>query len=204
MVTELDVNRWIMKAIDNPKILSRDEIMVTEVAAPCLRRSYYNRVRGSLPSPSEFLKSIGNDVHLKLQEVLRNEGCDTEVSVNIELDGFRLRGRIDALCEELGEKVVLEFKTANEIPERPYDSHVMQIQAYLLMLKLRKGYLIYLSRTNGRVKVFKILRDNKAVKKLVERARQLYNALTDLKSPAAEKGPWCSDCPFLHICNRLK
>jgi CRISPR-associated protein Cas4 len=201
MVTELDVNRWIMKAIDNPKILSRDEIMVTEVATPCLRRSYFNRVRGSLPTPSEFLKSIGNDVHLKLQEVLRNEGCDTEVSISIELDDFKLRGRIDALCEELGEKVVLEFKTANEIPERPYDSHVMQIQAYLLMLKLRKGYLIYLSRTNGRVKVFKILRDNKAVKKLVERARQLYNSFKDLKPPAAEKGPWCSDCPFLHICN---
>jgi len=200
MVTELDVNRWIMKAMDNPKILSRDEIMVTEVAAPCLRRSYYNRVRGSLPSPSEFLKSIGNDVHLKLQEVLRDEGCDTEVSISIELDGFRLRGRIDALCEELGEKVVLEFKTANEIPEKPYDSHVMQLQAYLLMLKLKKGYLIYLSRTNGRVKVFKILRDNKAVKKLIERARQLYKALTDLKPPATEKGPWCQDCPFSHIC----
>ena len=202
MVTELDVNKWIMKAMDNPKILSRDEIMVTEVAAPCLRRSYYNRVRGSLPSPSEFLKSIGNDVHLKLQEVLKQEGCDTEVSISIELDDFKLRGRIDALCEELGEKVVLEFKSTNEIPEKPYDSHVMQLQAYLLMLKLRKGYLIYLSRTNGRVKVFKILRDNKAVKKLVERARQLYKALTDLKPPTAEKGPWCSDCPFLHICNR--
>jgi len=202
MVTELDVNKWIMKAMDTPKILSKDEIMVTEAATPCLRRSYYARVRGSLPTPSEFLKSIGNDIHLKLQEVLRNEGCDTEVSVNIELDGFRLRGRIDALCNERGEDVILEFKTANEIPEKPYDSHVMQIQAYLLMLKLRKGYLIYLSRTNGRVKVFRIERDNKAVKRLVERARQLYKALTDLKPPAAEKGPWCSDCPFLHICNR--
>ena len=202
MVTELDVNKWIMKAIDNPKILSRDEIMVTEAASTCLRRSYYNRVRGSLPTPSEFLKSIGNDVHLKLQEVLKQEGCDTEVSVNIELDGFKLRGRIDALCNERGEDVILEFKTANEIPEKPYDSHVMQIQAYLLMLKLRKGYLIYLSRTNGRVKVFRIERDNKAIKRLIERARQLYKALTDLKPPAAEKGPWCSDCPFLHICNR--
>jgi len=202
MVTELDVNKWIMKAMDTPKILSKDEIMVTEAAAPCLRRSYYNRVRGSLPTPSEFLKSIGNDIHLKLQEVLRNEGCDTEVSVNIELDGFRLRGRIDALCNERGEDVILEFKTANEIPEKPYDSHVMQIQAYLLMLKLRKGYLIYLSRTNGRVKVFRIERDNKAVKRLVERARQLYNSLKDLKPPAAEKGPWCSDCPFSHICKR--
>ena len=200
MVTELDVNRWIIKAMDNPKILSRDEITVTEVASPCLRRSYYNRVRGSLPSPSEFLKSIGNDVHLKLQEVLKQEGCDTEVSISIELDDFKLRGRIDALCNERGEEVILEFKTANEIPEKPYDSHVMQLQAYLLMLKLRKGYLIYLSRTNGRVKVFKILRDNKAVKKLVERARQLYNSLKDLKPPIPERGPWCSDCPFSHIC----
>jgi len=200
MVSELDVNRWLLKASESFRVLSREEVTVTEVATPCLRRSYYSRVRTSPPSPAEFLKSLGNEAHLKLAEVLRAEGCEVEVSVALQLDGFKLRGRVDALCSEKDGEVVVEFKVTNELPEKPYEAHVLQVQAYLLMLRLERGYIVYLSRTNGRVRVFKVERNGRALKLLVERARQLYEALVKSSPPPPERGPWCRDCPYHIVC----
>jgi CRISPR-associated protein Cas4 len=200
MVSELDVNRWLLKAAESLKILLKDEITVTEVASPCLRKSYYLRTRSSPPSPAEFLKMLGNEVHLKLAEVLESEGCDVEVSVGLQLGGFKLRGRVDALCPEKDGEVVIEFKSVNELPAEPYQSHLLQLQAYLLMLKLELGYLVYLSRASGRVKVFKVGRDGRALKQLVERARQYHKALAEQRPPPPERGPWCSGCPYTLSC----
>ena len=200
MVTEVDVNRWLLKAAESYRVLPREEVAVTEVATPCLRRSYYARTRTSPPSPIEFLKAVGSEVHLKLAEVLRAEGCEVEVSVGLQLDGFRLRGRVDALCREKDGEVVVEFKATGELPEQPYESHLLQVQAYLLMLKLERGYIVYLSRTNGRVRVFKVSRNGRALKQLIERAKQLHKALVNSEPPPPERGPWCRDCPFTVLC----
>ena len=199
-VSELDVNRWLLKAAESLKTLPRDEIGVTEVTSPCLRKSYYLRTRTSPPSPAEFLKALGNEVHLKLAEVLRSEGCEVEVSVGLQLDGFKLRGRVDALCPERDSEVVIEFKTTNELPEEPYQTHVLQVQAYLLMLKLERGYLVYLARSSGRVRVFRVGRDGRALKQLVERAEQYHKALVEQRPPPPERGPWCSGCPYTLSC----
>ena len=201
MITEVEVNRWLLKASESYKMLPREEIAVTEVATPCLRRSYYARTRAAPPSPVEFLKTVGSEVHLRLAEVLRAEGCEVEVSVGLQLDGFRLRGRVDALCREKDGEVVVEFKATNELPEQPYESHLLQVQAYLLMLRLGRGYVVYLSRTNGRVRVFKVERNGRALKLLAERARQLYESLKQLQPPPPERGPWCRDCPYRLICS---
>ena len=200
MVTEVDVNRWLLKAAESYRILPKEEVAVTEVATPCLRRSYYARTRTSPPSPIEFLKAVGSEVHLKLAEVLRAEGCEVEVSVGLQLDGFRLRGRVDALCREKDGEVVVEFKATGELPEQPYESHLLQVQAYLLMLKLERGYLVYLSRTTGRVRVFKVSRNGRALKQLIERAKQLHKALVSSEPPPPERGPWCRDCPYSQFC----
>jgi len=199
-VSELDVNRWLLKASESLKTLLRDELTVTEVASPCLRKSYYLRTRTSPPSPAEFLKMLGNEVHLKLAEVLESEGCEVEVSVGLQLGGFKLRGRVDALCPERDGEVVIEFKSVNELPAEPYQSHLLQLQAYLLMLKLELGYLVYLSRSSGRVKVFRVGRDSRALKQLVERAKQYHKALAEQMPPPPERGPWCSGCPYTLSC----
>jgi len=200
MVTEADVSRWLLKATESYRVALRDEIAVAEVASPCLRRSYFSRTRVAPPSPIEFLKTVGSEVHLKLAEVLRAEGCEVEVSVGLQLGGFKLCGRVDALCREKDGEVVIEFKTVSELPEQPYESHLLQVQAYLLMLKLERGYLVYLSRTTGRVRVFRVLRNGRALKQLVERAKQLHEALVRSSPPPPERGPWCRDCPFTVLC----
>jgi len=201
MVSEVDVNRWILKALTsvNTKAFPADEVTVAEVASPCLRKSYYQRIRAVAPTPVEFLKIVGDDVHLKLQDVLKEEGYLTEVGVSIKIGEFKLVGRVDALKDD-ADAHLIEFKTVQEIPQEPYESHVLQAQAYLLMTGLEKGYLVYLARKDGRVKVFKIHKDKKALKKLVERAYILFKALKEKAPPPPERGPWCNTCPFVLTC----
>jgi CRISPR-associated protein Cas4 len=204
MVTEIDVNRWILRALNsiNVKVFSVDEITVAEVASPCLRKAYYQRVRAATPTPIEFLKILGNDVHLKLQDVLREEGYQIEVGVSVKIGDFKLVGRVDALKDDSDDSHLIEFKTVQEVPQEPYESHVLQAQAYLLMTGLEKGYLVYLARKDGRVKVFKIHKDKKALKKLVERAYILYKALKEKVPPPPERGVWCNTCPFILTCSK--
>jgi len=204
MVTEIVINRWILRALNsiNVKVFSVDEITVAEVTSPCLRKAYYQRVRAAAPTPVEFLKIVGNDVHLKLQDVLREEGYQIEVGVSVKIGDFKLIGRVDALKDDGEDPHIIEFKTTQETPQEPYESHILQTQAYLLMTGLEKGYLVYLSRKDGRVKVFKVAKDKKALKRLIERAYIFYKALKEKVPPPPEKGPWCNNCQFTLTCSK--
>jgi len=141
MVTEIDVYRWMLKALNstNVKIFSIDEITIGEVSDPCLKRAYLQRIKAAAPTPIEFLRIVGNDVHLKLQDVLKEEGYQIEVGVKIKIGEFKLVGRIDALKEDGENPHLIEFKTVQEIPQEPYEPHVLQVQAYLLMTGFEKG-----------------------------------------------------------------
>jgi len=200
MIDEVVVNRWIQRYLSiNYKSLKDDEITVTEAVSPCLRRSYYARTRVQQPTPVEFLKVAGQDIHLALQDILRGEGWDVEVSVALPVNDFVLRGRIDAAKDD----VILEFKTTVNIPEdSPYSSHVLQAQAYLAMMHASQAYIIYLSRTNGKVKVYRVHPNKQALKQVVERAKQLHQALKNSKPPNPTRGPWCEHCPHKPTCKR--
>jgi CRISPR-associated protein Cas4 len=204
MVTEVDVNRWMLKALNsmNVKIFSIDEITVSEVSGPCLKRAYLKRIKAAAPTPIEFLKIVGNDVHLKLQDVLREEGYQVEVGVSIKIGEFKLIGRVDALKDDGENPHLIEFKTVQEIPQEPLESHVLQAQAYMLMTGLEKGYIVYLARKDGRVRVFKVSRDKKALKKVIEKAYILLKALKEKTPPPPERGPWCNACPFTLTCSK--
>jgi CRISPR-associated exonuclease Cas4 len=201
LISEVDVNRWILRYLNtNLRVLSQDEIAVTEACSPCLRKAYYSRTRASRPTPVEFVKLAGTDMHVMLQSVLSGEGWDVEVSVALPLSdyGFTLVGRVDAVRD--GE--VIEFKTSSEVPEQPYRSHELQVQAYMQVLNARRGYIIYLSRTSGRVKVFLVRPDKQALRQVIQRARKLHEALKNGAPPEPTKGPWCNTCQFFSECVR--
>jgi CRISPR/Cas system-associated exonuclease Cas4 (RecB family) len=201
LVTEVDVNRWILKAMSRERPLQQDPsvIYVSEIASPCLRKSYYQRTRLQQPSPAEYIKSLGNDIHLKIQDVLREEEYQVEAKMSIDMVGYRIVGRVDAV--KLGDREhVLEFKVVDELPEDPYPSHELQLQAYLIMYKIEVGYLIYISRRDGRVRVFTVYRNKKKVQEFYERAREYHYYLENNKTPPPEHGPWCNNCNFKLTC----
>ena len=203
-VDEYQVNQWLLRVAKkyNVKLFDRGTICVTEVVFPCLRKAYYDRIRRRLPTPVEALKVLGSEVHTLLQDAMKEEGYDIEVKVRIELDQFKLVGRVDAVkYDEKGNALeAIEIKTSNGLKEHALDSHKLQLQAYLQILHAKCGYLVYIDRASGRVKVFKIRPDKYALRTVIERAKQLHEALEHYRPPPPKRGPWCRICPHYWYC----
>ena len=202
-VNAAKVNEWLLKAAQRYVRIFEDHVIsVTEATFPCLRAAYYNRVRKQLPTPVEALKVLGSEVHSLIQEELRHEGWDVEVSVGLDLGEFKLVGRADAVKYDGRNNAlaVIELKTSNGVHEKPLSSHRLQLQTYLEILHAKIGYLVYIDRASGRVKVFRVLPDKRALSLVVDRAKLLYNALRQHQPPPKTSGPWCGVCPHKRYC----
>ena len=194
------MNKWLLKAASKySKLFNRDTITVSEAVFPCLRKAYYDRTRKRLPSPVEALKSLGSELHIMIQDVLRDEGWDVEVSLGIDVGEFKLVGRVDAVK---GDEVI-ELKTTNGVREYALESHMLQLQAYMTLLHAKRGYLIYIDRASGRVKVFEARPNKYALRRVIERAKRLHEALERHEPPPPHHGSWCSLCAHRWVCFRL-
>ncbi len=206
MIDEATINAWLLRAASkfNVKLLDRDTITVTEVTFPCLRKAYFDRTRRRLPTPVEALKVLGAELHTLLEDVMRREGYEVEVSVAIEVGDFKLVGRADAVkYDDNGcATEVVEIKTSNGVKEHALESHTLQLQAYMTILGAKCGYIVYIDRASGRVKVFKARPDKRALRTVIERAKQLHEALLKHEAPPPRRGPWCGLCPHKWSCWR--
>ena len=133
-----------------------------------------------------------------MQEVLRRHGYEVEFQVAINVGDVRLVGHADAYHPE--KQHVLEFKTASKIPQRPYGSHVKQLQAYVTLTHSRIGYLIYITRNNGDIKVFEVKPNKFVLRELIDRARYLSACLINRDPPPPEKSLLCNYCEFRYSC----
>ncbi len=199
MISAYDVHRWLMEAVRYRSRVSLDPriIHVSEVVS-CLRRSYFLRTRPVHVNPANALRLIGDEVHRALQEVLRRYGYEVEFRVAIDTGNVKLVGHVDAYHPN--KKHIIEFKTAAKIPESPYPNHLMQAQAYIAMTYSRTGFIAYIARDNGKVKVFKVSPNKQILRKLIFRARELSKALTKGEPPRPEKSALCNQCEFRYLC----
>jgi CRISPR/Cas system-associated exonuclease Cas4 (RecB family) len=199
MISEVDVNRWILEALKdvNTKVFPVDVITVTEASSPCLRKVYFDRVKAPMPSPIDFVKLVGEEAHLRLLDVLRRHGYDVESSFKFKIRDMTIVGRIDAL----NDKHVIEFKVVDSIPSNPYRSHVMQVNLYMLVSKVHTSFIVYISRRDGRIKVYRVRYDKKNVRDAVKRAYTLYLALKNKRAPPPERGNFCNNCPYVLSCS---
>jgi CRISPR-associated protein Cas4 len=199
MVTEVDVYRWILEALEdvNVKVFPRDVITASEASSPCLRKAYFDRVKAPMPSPTDFIKLVGEEAHTRLLEVLKKHGYSVESSFKLKVKDMTLVGRIDAY----NDKHVIEFKVVDEVPEKPYVSHELQVQLYMLAVRISTAYIVYISRRDGRVKVFKVRYSREEAKRAVKRAYRLFLALRDSKPPPPERSPICNYCPYALSCS---
>jgi CRISPR-associated protein Cas4 len=202
MVTEVDVYRWIMDALKDvdAKAFPKDVISVTEACSPCLRKAYFDRVKSPIPSPIDFVKLVGEEAHSRILDVLRKRGYSIEVPFSLKIRDMTLVGRVDAAKEEGGNKHIVEFKVVDDIPDKPYESHEMQVQLYMLAMRIPVAYIVYISRRDGRVRVYRVRYDKKMVREAVKRAYRLFLALRDNKAPPPERSPICNYCPYALSC----
>ena len=101
------------------------------------------------------------------------------------------------------ENIILEIKTTSKVPDKPYFPHLRQINAYLIMARARKGYLIYIGK-DGKVRVFEAKPNKRLWRETVERAFRLWHSLKDNKPPKPEFSPLCNLCEYKWKCFSFK
>jgi CRISPR-associated protein Cas4 len=206
LIDEVTVNRWILKALSSvyPRTNDPSVIYVTEACSPCLRKVYFDRVKPPTPSPNEFVKLVGDEAHRRILEVLKDEGYQVEVPIKLQIKNVTIVGRVDAVKLDGSEPHVIEFKVVEEVPDKPYDTHLMQLNLYLLAMRVKRGYLVYISRKDGRVKVFKHRYERELAKEAAIRAIRLSEALQMKEAPEPERGAWCNTCPYTLVCRKTR
>lgn len=189
--------RFLVKQL---RICDEDTVHVGE-ACNCLRKSYYTRKHGSKDlshiAPSKrVILGLGMSTHLVFEEVLRELGYKTEQQVVREYDCFKLAGTPDAV----GGDHIVEIKTCNKLPDEPLPHHVMQLNGYLGLLGFRKGYIVYICKRDGNVRIFQVGFNQRLFDRLVERARQLHEHLKSDTPPPPEPSFLCQYCEWKWKC----
>ncbi len=174
---------------------SPHEVYVTEVTQ-CLLKSWFQRTMGEKPDGEKAVVLVlGDDVHFLMRDYFPIG--DGEVTAERELEnGVKLRGRVDRLLEE----TIIEFKTVSRAPDKPLSHHVDQVQLYMWLFGRLNAHIVYVTKTNGEVRVFKVDRDEERIKELLERAKRLSDSLKSGKPPDPEPGWLCKYCEFTSIC----
>ncbi len=203
-ITKSIVYGWIheVMAANQRVYYSNDVINVSEITG-CLRKSYYTRLYPLRPREaiSLVIMSFGNGIHSQLQEHLTAKGWMSEVEVSWDLRYFRLVGHADLYHP--GKNIVIELKTTSRVPDKPYHSHIMQLNSYQAMLRAEKGYLIYIAR-DGRVEVYPHKYDKQLWNQTIKRAFHYYFSLQKKRTPKPEPSPLCKYCPFKWKCYQEK
>ena len=199
-VTVNTVYGWFKEILQRRRRLYRDDVIHVSEVSGCLRRAWYTRRFGeTIGDAKAVVMNIGNGVHEALQDLLRTKGWRTEYPVEKTFRNFRLVGHIDLWHPKA--KVVLEIKTVNKLPEKPYEGHLQQINAYMHLLREKdvRGYLVYISR-DGNIRVFNTPKKTLMWNQFIKRAYYLYYSLRDNKPPKREKGPLCQYCEYRWQC----
>lgn len=199
ILTADTVYKWFFDIIEREKRVYRPNVIHVSELTTCLRKSYYNRTRFERRiDVKNIILTIGNGLHRALQAYLRERyGWSFEVELKMKLGEFWLTGHADIVTSD---NDVIEIKTTSKLPGKPYENHLMQLNAYLYMSKARKGYLVYVDKNQGLVRVFKHYRDNKLWEELKQRAHIFWNHLKEKKTPKPERSILCNYCEWRWLC----
>ena len=185
-----------LRFYDDPSVVHVGE------ASGCVRKAWYNRMMGDrelrhLAPSKRVILGLGLSTHLVVEEILRELGYATEKQIIVETSGVKIAGTPDAVNGEH----VIEIKTVSRTPDQPYPQHLMQLNAYLAMTGLPTGYLVYINKRDGAIRVFQHTFSEKLWRRLVDRAKTLRNAIASKIMPPAERGPWCGFCEWQLQCS---
>ena len=185
-----------LRFYDDPGVIHVGE------ASGCLRKAWYNRLMGDrelrhLAPNRHVVLGLGLSIHMVVEEVLRELGYVTERQLIVEAGGVRIAGTPDALSNDH----VVEIKTVGRTPDQPYPQHLMQLNAYLALTGVERGYLVYINKRDGGIRVFSHSYNEKLWRRLVDRAKTLRDAIASRTPPPPERGPVCGFCEWQLQCS---
>jgi len=177
------------------------DIQVTDLTQ-CLRKSYFTKKENAIcdnPNVQLIIGILLHDIVLKeLEEVLDGKSEVLTVHV-IPYNGEFIK--LYGMCDFLADNYILELKTCFKTPEKPFDNHIEQVNAYLHMFDRENGYIVYLSRNSLDIRIFEVEKDEVLWNNTINRAVLLHEALKRDEPPEPEPSHLCEYCPYKHKCN---
>ena len=170
-----------------PKIDPTDKktIHLHEVVR-CLRRSYYDRVDPIEPQRSSF-----NNLMSGLLQKMQYGGKEGEFII----EDFKLKGKADMIVDD----AIIIFRAALEVPETPYSSDLLFLNACMWIFKKTEGVVVYMT-SDGKESSFSLSKENKMFEEVVRRVRVLKDLLGEQKVPILEPSKECSGCQYYERC----
>jgi hypothetical protein len=105
--------------------------------------------------------------------------------------------------------VIKEFKSSATIPDRPYESHILQsmMQKWLLMSKFPnkkiRASVIYHNWDTGESIDYPIEYSETELKKALKQAKRLWISMQKEVAPKPEKQLYCGKCKYKDTCPAL-
>ena len=170
----------------------------------CLTRSYF-RIKapnaGDISRSSYYL-ATGKLLHdFILRRLAAKFNAKFEVKLSYATKDIVLCGHADLVTDDF----VLELKTVSRLPDKPAESHIEQLNAYMAMADKAYGYLLYVSRVDGSATCFEHVFNPNLWQNTIEKAKKLKKAC-ELNTPPEPHKPksWlsksCVYCQYSEIC----
>ncbi len=182
-----------------------DTIFPSEIGI-CFRKSYLSRKFEFERGINEISLDLGEQHHERVENYFVEKlGCKSEVEVKGEIEGIKISGRIDLICNN--DLIELKTITSNYFNIKEYHLYQVSIYYYLLQqqnYKIDNVYIIYLNRINKEVKQFQI---NKAViatylQKAIDWIKKFKEFMKsqDYKTIPGANNYLCKACEFRAKC----
>jgi len=191
----------------------------SDLSYPCLRRNYFEY---KIPKKYEIAKlkifQSGDLVHAWFRDVLLKnylasdtiKDFDFEGKLSYSGNGFEIRGRYDdyLIFSWDNEPILIEIKTVRDLRwfKEIKKHHLLQLNFYMKVLNIPRGFLIYIDRGTLQHKAFEHKLDENLFQEIVKRAEKLHKFLLEDKLPPPEgkiekDKKWvCSYCPYRLEC----
>jgi len=176
-----------------------NEIHVTDLVG-CIRASYFKKIYGARFNLTQAISVIlGLGLHELFIPFLAGK-LNGEYEVEMEYEG--IKGKADIVTDEY----VVEVKTVNNIPYKPYKSHLEQLNFYMQVLNKSKGLLLYIGKISHVTKLYEFFGDKDMFLKTLEKGKELKEALEKRKPPKCnlslvEQRIYCKNCMYRRECN---
>ena len=180
----------------------------------CFRKSYFSRKFEFEKRINELVLDLGEQHHERIEKYFVEKlNCKNEVEVKGEIEGIKISGRIDLICNN----DLIEIKTISNNYFQIKDYHLYQVGIYYYLLqqsaehsssqenyKIDNIYIIYLNRISREVRQFLI--DKKSIEEYIQKAIDWikkfkeYIKMEDYKNIPPVNSYLCKNCEFKGKC----
>lgn len=222
MTVELDIPKIILASLDKQGSDREPDgyYHPSEITA-CARKMYWEKTLGKAPnskgkfSPKAKLSLlVGTAVHEILQNaLLKNPDVTFRDEALVHDEDERILGHCDGIFTLAdGTERLLEIKTAMShyyqlFTRKPDRKHIIQMQMYMMVLGIEKGYLLYFNVDNKAMFQHTVLANKLFQERILAKTRHITESLEKGLPPTdfihCEGGDWDKNCSHYMRCKNF-